>query len=260
MKKRILPTLSWVLATCMLTSMTQGQLWSRTDLTAAFDSANATYESGDYALALEQYEGILTTHRHFETEFNAGNAAFKLGELGRARLHYERATLLQPSNENLEANLALLKSRVVDRITPIPQLGLSTWLSSWVSPGRIRGWVLWTLFWWTAAWAIWGLRWRKNSRDSRATLAFLGAASLTLGVVGLWGTRESNLKAQSPSQLVVMNDRVDVLSTPSSSGTVLFQLHEGALACILDQTSGWAEIQLDNGNVGWIPTYATEDV
>jgi hypothetical protein len=168
--------------------------------------------------------------------------------------------LLQPTNEQLEANLALLKSKVVDRITPIPQLGLSNWLSSWVGPGRVRGWVFWALFWWTAAWVLWGWRWRKSSRDSRTTLAFFGAVSLCLGLVGLWGARESNLRAQTPSQLVVMADRVDVLSTPSLGGTVLFQLHEGARACILDQTEGWAEIQLDNGNVGWIPTTATEDV
>jgi len=59
---------------------------------------------------------------------------------------------------------------------------------------------------------------------------------------------------------VILADRVDVLSTPSNSGTVLFQLHEGARACILDRTNGWSEIQLDNGNVGWIPESASEDV
>lgn len=259
MMRRFL-TVSWSLVTSLMAFAAWGQSASRADLTAAFDSANATYERGDFAVALEQYEGILTSHRHFETEFNAGNAAFKLGELGRARLHYERAALLQPTNEHLEANLGLLKSKVVDRITPIPQLGLSNWLSSWVGPGRVRGWVLWALFWWTAAWGLWGWRWRKSSRDSRTTLAFFGVASLFLGIVGLWGARESNLRAQTPSQLVVMDDRVDVLSTPSSGGTVLFQLHEGARACILDRSAGWAEIQLDNGNVGWIPTSATEDV
>lgn len=253
-------TMSWMLITSTITIAAWGQSATRADLTAAFDSANSTYERGEFAVALKQYEGILASHRHFESEFNAGNAAFKLGELGRARLHYERAALLQPTHEQLEANLALLKSKVVDRITPIPQLGLSNWLSSWVGPGRVRGWVFWALFWWTAAWALWGWRWRKSSRDSRTTLAFFGAASLCLGLLGLWGALESNLRAQTPSQLVVLADRVDVLSTPSLGGTVLFQLHEGARACILDQTEGWAEIQLDNGNVGWIPTTATEDV
>ena len=76
----------------------------------------------------------------------------------------------------------------------------------------------------------------------------------------MWGARESRKQLQTPSQLVILADRVDVLSTPSNSGTVLFQLHEGARACILDRTNGWSEIQLDNGNVGWIPESASEDV
>ena len=80
--------------------------------------------AGEYDDALTQYEAILEDHRHFESEFNAGNAAYKLGAWGRARLHYERAKLLDPSNEHLQANLALLESKIVDRITAIPKLGL----------------------------------------------------------------------------------------------------------------------------------------
>ena len=59
-----------------------------------FQRANVAYESGNFAGALEQYEAILATHRHFESEFNAGNAAFKLNRLGTARLHYERAAFV----------------------------------------------------------------------------------------------------------------------------------------------------------------------
>ena len=97
---------------------------------ASFEAANAAYETGEYDDALTRYEALLETHRHFESEFNAGNAAFKLGAWGRARLHYERAKLLDPSNEHLQANLALLESKIVDRITAIPKLGLTSWLSS----------------------------------------------------------------------------------------------------------------------------------
>ena len=139
----------------------------------AFEAANAAYEAGEYDDALTRYEALLETHRHFESEFNAGNAAFKLGAWGRARLHYERAKLLDPSNEHLQANLALLESKIVDRITAIPKLGLTSWLSSWVGPGRLTGWVCWTLLWWSLSWVLWMVRWRKTSQDSRNTIGFL---------------------------------------------------------------------------------------
>ena len=226
----------------------------------AFEAANAAYERGEYDNALAQYEAILEDHRHFESEFNAGNAAYKLGAWGRARLHYERAKLLDPSNEHLQANLALLESKIVDRITAIPKLGLTSWLSSWVGPGRLSAWVWWTLLWWSTSWVLWMVRWRKTSQDSRNTLGFLATASLVLGLIGLGCVRESNARMASALQLVVMSERVDVTSSPSMSGTVLFQLHEGTRACILDRTEDWTEVELDNGNVGWIPESATEDV
>ncbi|MDA9756343.1 tetratricopeptide repeat protein [Flavobacteriales bacterium] len=225
-----------------------------------FQRANQAYESGNYEESLDQYEDILATHRHFESEFNAGNAAFKLNRLGLARLHYERAKLLSPSDEHLKANLALLESNIVDRITAVPSLGLKSWLASWVGPGQWLNWTLWALFWWTLTWVLWGLRWTKKNRDSRATLGFLGMASLALGVTGFWGISKCHERMETPGQVVVMSARVDVTSAPVESGTVLFQLHEGTRACILDRTEGWTEIELDNGNVGWLPDDAIADV
>lgn len=225
-----------------------------------FQRANAAYETGAYEDALVQYETILAEHLHFESEFNAGNAAFKLNRLGLARLHYERAKLLSPSDEHLKANLALLESNIVDRITAVPSLGLKSWLASWVGPGQWLIWTLWSLFWWTLTWVLWGLRWTKSNHDSRATLGFLGMASLALGLVGFWGVNECHDRMETPGQVVVMSARVDVNSAPISSGTVLFQLHEGTRACILDRNDGWTEIELDNGNVGWLPNDAIADV
>ena len=247
---RLLILLGWLTLPCV--GMSQPEL--------DFQRANQAYESGNYEEALGQYEDILAMHRHFESEFNAGNAAFKLNRLGLARLHYERAKLLSPSDEHLKANLALLESNIVDRITAVQSLGLKSWLALWVGPGQWLNWTLWILLWWTLTWVLWGLRWTKKNRDSRATLGFLGMASLALGLTGFWGISKCHELMETPGQVVVMSARVDVTSAPVESGTVLFQLHEGTRACILDRTEGWTEIELDNGNVGWLPNSAIADV
>ena len=85
-------------------------------------------------------------------------------------------------------------------------------------------------------------------------------ASLALGLTGFWGIGKCHERMETPGQVVVMSARVDVTSAPVESGTVLFQLHEGTRACILDRTEGWTEIELDNGNVGWLPDGAIADV
>jgi tetratricopeptide (TPR) repeat protein len=225
-----------------------------------FHRANALYESGDFDGAWAMYESILETHRHFASEFNAGNCAFKLGNMGPARLHYERAKLLEPHNDQLQANLALVESNIVDRIEAVPSLGLTTWLSTWVGPSQLTTWGVWASIWWTLGWGLLIWRMRKTEQDSRSTLAFLAMGCLAFGAMGMLGVQKSLNVTQQPSQVVVMTDRQDVLSTPSSAGTVLFQLHEGVRACILERTEGWTEIELDNGNVGWIANDAIVEV
>ena len=139
-------------------------------LDSAFAEGNALYEAGNYQEALEAYSSILATHRHFASEFNAGNCAYKMGNLGLARLHYERAKLIEPKNKDLAANLTLLEAKIVDRIEAVPSLGLGTWLSAWVGPGMLRSWGCWAILWWTVGWALLMWRTRRASRDSKSTL------------------------------------------------------------------------------------------
>ena len=239
----------------VLTSVTSGIAQQE-----AFENANALYESGDFEAALTAYEEILATTRNFTSEYNAGNAAFKLGAWGKARLHYERAKLLQPHDDNLRTNLTLLETKIVDKISSVPELGLKTWVAHWFGSGHIRWWMGFAAWWWTLGWILLIMRWKKTRRESQNTLAALAGISLGLGVFGMVGMQTSIRATASPKQVVVMLDRVNVLSTPNANGTVLFQLHEGTKACILDAAEGWKEIQLDNGNVGWISNEATEDV
>jgi hypothetical protein len=226
----------------------------------AFEEANRLYEEGLYQEALDVYEALLATHANFTAEYNAGNAAFKLGEWGLARLHYERAKLLQPHDDNLTANLALLESRLVDKIDEVPTLGLGQWVAHLFGAGHVRGWVLFALACWLLGWALLMVRWTRTRRESRNTMASFAGVALGFGLFGMVGIRTTLEATRTPKGVVIMVDRVDVHSTPSAEGTVLFQLHEGARACILDARNGWKEIQLDNGNVGWVSDEATEDV
>ena len=52
---------------------------------------------------------------------------------------------------------------------------------------------------------------------------------------------------------------ITVKSTPNEGGTDLFILHEGRKVMIKDNTmKEWKEIQLEDGNVGWVPVSAIE--
>ena len=67
--------------------------------------ADSAYINKDYAQAIEIYESLLKQGESGEIYYNLGNAYFKHDELGRAILNYERALLLQPGNNDVNANL-----------------------------------------------------------------------------------------------------------------------------------------------------------
>jgi SH3-like domain-containing protein len=57
-----------------------------------------------------------------------------------------------------------------------------------------------------------------------------------------------------------MDAKIDVRSTPSAQGAVLFMLHRGTKVQLLQAQEGWQEVKLSNGSVGWMPEGALERI
>ena len=52
---------------------------------------------------------------------------------------------------------------------------------------------------------------------------------------------------------IIISPSVTIRSTPNDNGTSLFILHEGRKVFIKDDSmKDWKEIQLEDGNVGWV--------
>lgn len=77
--------------------------------------ADSAYNAGDYAGAIEIYENVMEMHGVSASSlFNLGNCYVKAGNMGRARLCYEKARRLDPGNKEIENNLAYIASKVND--------------------------------------------------------------------------------------------------------------------------------------------------
>ena len=92
---------------------------SASDMEDLFQEGNRFYQAGDYESALQSYRRILEMgHESGPLYFNMGNCTYKMQEIGRAVLFYERAKKLMPGDEDVRANLALANLAVVDKIEP----------------------------------------------------------------------------------------------------------------------------------------------
>jgi tetratricopeptide (TPR) repeat protein len=222
--------------------------------TDKFKQGVTFFTSGNYKEALQVWTDIYNTgYRSANLEYNIGNAYFKLNDIPDAILFYERAYLLNPTDENVNYNLQIARTLIVDRFQEIPELFfvrtynfLSLCLStnSW-SRISIFSFVLFLLL---LSLYIYSSRYRKK------VLGFWFAVFFFILTVTSFAFAGRNKKLVYDShKAIITTPQVSGKSSPDNSGTDLFVLHEGTKVSIEDEVGEWLEIRLSDGNKGWIP-------
>jgi hypothetical protein len=225
-----------------------------------FAEGNRLYQEGDYEAALDRYDRVLDAG--FENSalyYNIGNTHFKLGDLGRAILNYERAYRLDPRDKDVAANLALARSLTTDEITPLPGFWLfrvvswwvhlvpRTWLWIVVGAGYIgaMGGLVLLILNRTTVWGTWGRR-----------IALVGGTvALVFGV----NLTALELELGTAEAAVILADEVSVQSAPADDPALqVFAIHEGTKVRIDRRADEWLEIVLADGKVGWVRAQVLE--
>jgi tetratricopeptide (TPR) repeat protein len=225
-----------------------------------FEHGNQLYQQEDFAAAAAAYEAVLAAGwESAALHYNLGNAYFKTRELGRAILEWERALELAPGDPDALANLELARSMIADAVEPLPRFWLLD-VASWWLTLLPRGW-LGALV--AGAWLLAGAglgarilaRGEAAARWGSRVAVAAGVIVLVLGTTLV--ARE--LGIGQPQRAVVL--AVPVRSAPADQDDLtLFEIHEGTRVRIDQRAGSWAEIILDDGKVGWVPSDAFEEI
>lgn len=222
--------------------------------------ADSAYIRNDFAAAVELYESILKNDGEAaDICYNLGNSYYKMDNIAKAVLNYERALLLNPGDGDIRFNLELARSKTVDKVTPSSEMFFVTWTQSLVNTMNEQEWartgiIAFILTILTLSLFIFG------KRIILKKVGFIAAICFFLITI-LANVFASEQKAEliSHDNAIIMAPSVTVKSTPNESGTDLFILHEGRKVMIKDNTmKEWKEIRLEDGNVGWVPTSVIE--
>jgi tetratricopeptide (TPR) repeat protein len=220
-----------------------------------FTRGNQLYQAEDYAAAIEAYEAILAGgFESHELYYNLGNAYFKVGDLGRSILSWERALKLEPGDQDAVANLALAAQLTADEIEPLPRFWLLSVVSWWVNLLPRSALTLLVAVGWMSLAAGLTVRILARAFTPRrvGTWLVLGGASVVLVLGTNLLVRE--LGIGQVERGVILADAVPVRSAPAEDDNLtLFEVHEGTRVRIDQRTERWAEIVLDDGKVGWVP-------
>ena len=223
--------------------------------------ADSAYVQERYEQAISLYNKLLETGASASVYYNLGNAYYRTGDMAHAILAYERAYLMEPGDADIRFNLQLARTKTIDKIVPESEMFFITWFRQMIDWYSADQWgravvVCFALFVVSLLLYFFAGRmlWRKVGFG-------VGVCTLILAVLFHIFAYQQQQKLLVRTHAIVMSSSLTVKSTPSTSGTDLFVLHEGTKVEITDDTmKDWKEIRLADGKVGWVPVKTIERI
>jgi tetratricopeptide (TPR) repeat protein len=226
-----------------------------------YEKGNVAYQKEDYSTAIAAYESALHSgYEAFELYYNLGNACYKMNQIGKSMLYYEKAKRLYPSDPDLLFNLELAQLRVVDKMITPPEF---FWNKVWrgiKSLASLDQLAVYTLIFLVLAVILSIGKMFLEKEPWRSFVGYAWSPVLILfvlvGLLFLWRANQASREREG----IIMAEKVSVFSSPINNGTEVFALHEGSKVRIQDRSSGFIRIALPDGKVGWVPVNTLAEI
>jgi tetratricopeptide (TPR) repeat protein len=233
-----------------ITSMTFGQ--EKSDV--KFNKGVTQFSARNFKEALDLWNDLYNTgYRSASLAYNIGNAYFKLDNIPSAILFYERAYLLDPTDENINYNLQIARTLIVDRFNEIPELFFVKWYHYIALSLPTNTWARISIVSFILCLLLISVY--IYSSNYRYKLAGFWSAVflIILTVLSLNFSLKNKSLVYDSRKAIIMTPVVSGKSSPDNSGTDLFVLHEGTKVKVEDIVGDWYDIRLSDGNKGWVP-------
>jgi tetratricopeptide (TPR) repeat protein len=219
-----------------------------------FNKAASLYSSGKYREALDEWMSVYSTGvRSSNLDYNIGNASFKVNNIPDAILFYERALLLKPADEDIQYNLQIVRTLVVDKFVEIPELFFIRWYNFLSLTISTNSWAKISIISFIMFLCSLSLYIYSSGYNKKVIGFWLAIFLFLLSISSVsFSIRNRNL-IYNNTNAIIFNPLLNGKSSPDNSGKDLFVLHEGTKVTIEDEVGGWYEIRLSDGNKGWVP-------
>lgn len=219
-----------------------------------FNVGNTAYSEGRWGDAADAYSSIEKLGMESAALYcNLGNAYYKSGDIARAMLYYERSLKIDPSYSDARYNRNVASEFVQDRIEPVPEFILKTWVRSLCYSLDSDTWAVTGLVFLAIMVASLLLLFLSSTTSLKGTGFFSAIVFLLLAIFSLSFSFWQKSDYSRKDGAIIMLPVVSVKSSPSAeTSTDLFILHEGTKVLILDEVGDWRNIELADGRQGWM--------
>lgn len=218
-----------------------------------FEKANALYNDGKYAEAIDDYTAILETGNHSaELYFNLGNANYKLNNIAPSIYYYEKALRLDPDNTDIKNNLAYAQNMTIDVVDVVPDSGISKLLKSLANKFTFDSWAKSAIVF-VFVFVVLFLLYYFAYTTIRKRISFIASilALILMSITLTLAFYKFDLdKTDNPA--IVFAQESKIKSGPNLNSEEAFRLHEGTKVQVLETFDNWKKIKLADGKTGWV--------
>ncbi|MBR8784733.1 hypothetical protein IX308_000914 [Porphyromonas levii] len=225
-----------------------------TSFASTMEEGIAAYQETNYSKAIELFTQALSQEGvTAEGYYNLASAYYKNGDMGLAVLNFNRAYRIDPSDRDTRFNLQFVSSQITDKMEETPKLFISRWfdaVSHWFS---LTTWnLLSALFILLVAIGIF-LYFRGRSTTARRVGFYGGITALLLTLLVNIIAYRSYHFAHEAKEAILLSSIITIKSSPDASAKDIAVVHEGLKVETLQSLSGYTEVRLPDGIIGWIP-------
>lgn len=223
----------------------------------------AAYNNGDFDEAIKILEKEKDAQKLKGLEsadlyYNLGNAYFRNKDIAHAMLNYERALLLNPGDRDTKHNIAYASTQIEDKILVADTFFLTTWVSYIQHSFSANTWAVVAVVSFLLLIGFLFLFFFGKSIMIKKTSFYVGIVLIILVVSANIFTYRQKQEIEHRTTAIIMVPSVSIKSSPDINSKELFILHSGTKVKITKEDRRWLEIEISDGNVGWIQRDALE--
>jgi len=223
------------------------------DNQALLEKGNAAYKSKYYQQAIDCYLKVIKSG--FEAPslyFNMGDAYYKLNDYPSAILYYEKAKRLKPGDEDINFNLKVANTKIVDKMETVPDFFLVRWFRGLSNIFSFNMWAILGIIFLVIFLGIFTLYLFSRTLKIRKLSFWISCLPLALTLLSFIFAQSQYSSLNNTTEAIIFSPSVTAKSTPDANSTDLFVIHDGTKVKVTDNVGDWSEIKIENGSKGWV--------
>lgn len=219
----------------------------------SLDSGNAAYNKANYAKAIVFYQKFLSGGiESAQAYYNLGNCYYRMNEIGKAILYYEKAEKLTPGDPDIQYNLQLANQKITDKVTSETPIFIYSDWKKFENKFTEKQWAIICIILLCLSLLLFAIYLTVPRLLIKQISFWSGFVIIFFSLFTFYMAHEQYDLLNSHDTAIVTSPTVTVNGAPDEKSTQLFVIHEGTKVWIVETQGEWTEIKLANGSQGWL--------